>query len=49
MLYEVDVTLPPSTNDPDVSFIIHAVSFIGESLLKEMPFDFSCRKRVAKA
>ena len=49
MFYEVDVTLPPSRNDPDVSFIIHAVSFIGESLLKEMPSDFFCRKRVAKA
>ena len=33
MLYEVDVTLPPPTNDPDVSFIIHAVSFIGELIL----------------
>ena len=33
MLCELDVTLPPSINDPDVSFIIHAVSFIGESIL----------------
>ena len=33
MLCELDVTLPPSINVPDVSFIIHAVSFIGESVL----------------
>ena len=49
MLCEMDVTLPPSTNDLDVSvfkmFIIHAVSFIGESILKEIPFNFSSRKR----
>ena len=48
MLCEMDVTLPPSTNDLDVSvfkvFFIHAVSFIGESILKEIPFNFSSRK-----
>ena len=33
MLCELDVTLPPPTSDPDVSFIIHAVSFIGELIL----------------
>ena len=47
MLCEMDVTLPPSTNDLDVSvfkvFFIPAV--IGESILKEIPFNFSSRKR----
>ena len=49
MLCEMDVTLPPSANDLDVGvfkvFFIHAVSFTGESILKEIPFNFSSRKR----